>query len=64
MSAILEDGHSWPGDRVVPEYEAVLAFVRTLQPDDEVVLDTGGTTAAVVRLIAPHVRKVSIANPL
>ena len=64
VSAILEDGHLRLGDRIVLEHEAVMAFVRTLRPDDEVVLEATGNTAAVVRLIAQYVRKVAIANPL
>lgn len=64
VSAILEDGLLRPGQRVVQEHDAVVAFARTLRSDDEVVLEATGNTAAVVRLIAPHVRKVAVANPL
>jgi transposase len=64
VSAILEDGRLRPGQRVVLEHDAVVAFAKTLRPDDEVVIEATGNTAAVVRLVAPHVRKVAIANPL
>ena len=62
--AILEDGQLRSGERILLEYGAVMAFVRTLRLDGEVVLEATGNTAAVVRLIAPHVQKVAIANPL
>jgi transposase len=64
VSAILEDGQLRAGERVVLEHDAVLAFARSLRPDDEVVLEATGNTAAVVRIIAPHVRRVAIANPV
>jgi transposase len=64
VSAILENGQLRAGERIVLEHDAVVAFARTLRPDDEVVLEATGNTAAVVRLITPHVRKVVIANPV
>jgi transposase len=64
VSAVLEDGRLRAGGRIALEHEAVAAFGRTLRPDDEVVVEATGNTAAVVRLIAPHVRKVAIANPV
>jgi transposase len=42
----------------------VTAFGRQLRPDDEVVLEATGNTAAIVRLLHPFVRRVAIANPL
>jgi transposase len=42
----------------------ILEFARTLDPDDEVVLEATGNTMAIVRLLKPHVGKVIIANPL
>jgi transposase len=44
--------------------EAVLAFGRKLQPDDEVVIEATVNTAMIVRLLRPFVRKMVIANPL
>jgi transposase len=64
VSAVLEDGKMSAGGRIALEREEVLTFAKTLRPDDEVVLEATGNTAAVVRLIAPHVRKVAIANPV
>lgn len=64
VSAVLEDGKLSVGGRITLEREEVLAFAGGLRPDDEVVLEATGNTAAVVRLIAPHVRRVAIANPV
>ncbi len=64
VSAVLENGQLRTGERVVLERDAVVAFAKTLRPDDEVVLEATGNTAAVVRLISPHVAKVAIANPI
>jgi transposase len=64
VAAFLEDGQLRTGQRIVLEHDAVVQFARTLRPDDEVVVEATGNTAAVVRLIAPHVRRVAIANPL
>ena len=64
VSAVLEDGELSAGGRIALAREEVLAFAGGLRPDDEVVLEATGNTAAVVRLIAPHVRRVAIANPV
>lgn len=44
--------------------DAVIAFAKALRPDDDVVLKATGNTAAVVRLVRPHVGRVTIANPV
>lgn len=64
VSAVLEDGKLGAVGRIALEREEVLAFAGGLRPDDEVVLEATGNTAAVVRLIAPHVRRVAVANPV
>lgn len=64
VSAILENGQLRTGERVVLERNAVVAFAKSLRPDDEVVVEATGNTAAVVRLISPHVARVAIANPI
>jgi transposase len=46
------------------ERDAVLAFARTLNSDDEIVLEETGNTAVLVRLLSPFVRRVAVANPL
>lgn len=62
--AELEDGVLRQCGRVDLVRDKVVAFARTLRPDDEVVLEATGNTMAIVRLLKPHVGKVIIANPL
>lgn len=61
--AILEDGKTTEV-RIDLDHDAVVAFGQTLRPDDEVVLEATGNTAAIVRLLTPFVARVVIANPL
>ncbi len=46
------------------EHDSVVAFGHSLEPDDEVVLEATGNTAAIVRLLKPFVARVVIANPV
>lgn len=46
------------------EHDAILEFGRGLDAADEVVLESTGNTAAIVRLLQPFVARVVIANPL
>ncbi len=62
--AILEDGECQDAGRVAMEREAVLVFGRSLRPSDDVVLEETGNTAILVRLLAPFVHRVVVANPL
>lgn len=62
--AELENGVLRQCGRVDLVRDKVLAFARTLRPDDEVVLEATGNTMAIVRLLKPHVGRVVIANPL
>lgn len=62
--AILENGKLRSGGRIVLQHEQVLAFARTLRADDEVVLEATGNSAILVRLIAPFVHRVVVANPV
>lgn len=62
--AMLEDGVLRQCGRVDLVRDKVVAFARTLRPDDEVVLEATGNTMAIVRLLKPHVGKMIIANPL
>jgi transposase len=63
-TAVLEDGRLRKGERVELRHDRLLAWARSLRPDDEVVLEATGNTAAIVRLVAPHVGRVAIANPV
>ena len=41
----------------------MVEFAKTLSLEDEVVLEATGNSAAVERLLRPHVKRVAIANP-
>jgi transposase len=62
--AIFADGTVVESLRIDLEHDAVVAFGQSLEPDDEVVLEATGNTAAIVRLLTPFVARVVIANPL
>lgn len=61
--AILENGSITGQLRVELVHEPLVAFARTLSPDDEVVIEVTGNSAAVERLLRPHVKRVAVANP-
>ncbi|SEO16332.1 hypothetical protein SAMN04489859_10402 [Paracoccus alcaliphilus] len=61
--AILEGGKTTE-IRIDLDHDAVVAFGQALRSDDKVVLEATGNTAATVRLLAPFVARVVIANPL
>ena len=62
--AVLEDGGLRDGGRVALEHDKVVAFAKTLRPDDELVLEATGNSAILVRLLSPFVRRVVVANPV
>jgi transposase len=61
--AMLEDGAMRSGGRVELVRHQILAFGRTLRPDDELVLEATGNTMAIVRLLRPFVGRIAVANP-
>jgi transposase len=61
--AVHEEGLARPAGRIVLEHDAVVKFARSLRRDDHVVLEATGNTAAIVRLLTPHTRRVAVANP-
>ena len=61
--AILEDGEIKRQLRVDLIRHRVLEFAEMLRPDDEVVVEATGNSAAVERLLRPYVKRVAIANP-
>ena len=61
--AILENGKVVREQRLDLVQDKVVAFGRTLRPDDEVLLEATGNTAAIERLLRPFVGRVVIANP-
>lgn len=62
--AILEDGEVRSGGRIPTTPEALRRFARTLDPDDEVVLEATCNTHAIVRLLQGHAGRVVVSNPL
>ena len=61
--AILEDGKITKQVRVELTHEPLVAFAKTLSLEDEVVIEVTGNSAAVERLMRPHVKRVVVANP-
>ena len=62
--AILENGLVKNHGPFAMARDAVLNFGATLTKQDDVVLEATGNTAVIVRLLAPFVHRVAIANPL
>jgi transposase len=60
--AVLENGEITRQLRVDLLHTAVTEFAQTLSREDDVVLEATGNSAAVERLIRPHVRRVVVAN--
>lgn len=61
--AILEDGTIIRPLRVDLVHDPLIAFAKTLSREDEVVIEVTGNSAAVERLLRPHVKRVAVANP-
>ena len=61
--AILDGGRICEERRVDLIHNRFLEFARTLRPDDEVVIEATGNSAAVERFLRPFVKRVAIANP-
>jgi transposase len=59
-----EDGRLRPAGRVDMTRSGLDGFGRTLNPEDEVVVEATGNAMAVVRVLRPHVARVIVANPL
>ncbi|MER9368431.1 hypothetical protein NKI66_20865 [Mesorhizobium sp. M0518] len=43
--------------------DVLAAFAATLSPNDVVVIETTGNETSTAAVVAPHVKKVVIANP-
>lgn len=61
--AILENGTITKQLRVELVHEPLVAFAKTLNLDDELVLEVTGNSAAVERILRPYVKRVAVANP-
>src|ERR1700684_1602377 len=60
--AILEGGQIIRQLRVDLVHGPLVTFAKTLNEDDEVVIEATGNSAAVERLMRPHVKRVVVAN--
>jgi len=60
--AILEDGQITQQLRVDLVHGPLVNLAKTLSLEDEVVIEATGNSAAVERLMRPHVRRVAVAN--
>lgn len=61
--AVHEDSIVRPAGRVDLNHDALERFAATLRSDDHIVLEATTNTAAVARLLAPHVGRVVVAHP-
>ena len=59
-----EDGKLRPAGRISMTRAGLEGFGRSLNEEDEVVLEATGNAMAVVRVLSPHVARVIVANPL
>jgi transposase len=59
-----DDGKLRRLGRVDMRRDLLAAFAEQLSADDVVVVEATGNASAVTAVIAPHVRKVVIANPM
>src|SRR5580704_1127197 len=59
-----EDGNLRPAGRVSMTRIGLEAFGRSLTKEDEIVIEATGNAMAVVRVLAPYVARVIVANPL
>jgi transposase len=62
--AYLENGILNSGGRVGLRRDELERFAAQLRPDDHVVLEATGNTAAIVSVLQAHVGRVIVANPL
>jgi transposase len=60
----LEDGEYTRLGRVGMTRDQLGAFAATLRPTDHVVVEATGNATAVLEILAPHVGRVAVANPL
>ena len=63
-AVMIERGSARQLGRIDLVRERVIAFAKRLGKETEVVVEATGNTMAIVKLLAPHVKRVVIANPL
>lgn len=59
-----EDGKLRPAGRVSMTRAGLEGFGRSLDKEDEIVIEATGNAMAVVRVLSPYVARVIVANPL
>ena len=59
-----EEGKLRPAGRITMTRAGLEGFCRSLGKEDEVVIEATGNAMAVVRVLAPYVARVIVANPL
>lgn len=62
--AYLQDGLIRAGGRVMLRLPELAQFAQGLGPNDHVILEATGNTAAIVAALKPHAGRVIVANPL
>ena len=63
-AVVLEDGEIKRFGRIGMTRNHLEVFARTLLPTDHVVVEATGNATAVTEILAPHVARVAVANPL
>jgi hypothetical protein len=63
-AVVLEDGEIKRLGRIGMTRDHLEDFARTLLPTDDVVVEATGNATAVAEIVAPHVARVAVANPL
>lgn len=63
-AVVLEDGEVRRLGRIGMTRDQLDDFARTLLPTDHVVVEATGNATAVTEILAPHVARVAVANPL
>ncbi len=63
-AVVLEEGTIKRLGRIGMTREHLEDFARTLLPTDHVVVEATGNATAVTEIIAPHVARMAVANPL
>ena len=61
--AICEEGKVWSAGRVPSTPEGIGTLAESLLPTDRVALEVTGSSREIVRLLAPHVKKVIAVSP-
>lgn len=63
-AVVLDDGEIKRLGRIGMTRDHLEDFARTLLPADHVVVEATGNATAVAEIVAPHVARVAVANPL